>query len=107
MGTSIILSPFLAALINISVETPIIVMYKIACIPAFNEENRISDVIKRTSAYVEKVVVCDAEILINAAKKGLKILEVGQLPNAKIVMRNSFLFGNHQGIGKIEREKEI
>lgn len=28
----------------------------------------------------------------------------GSLPNARLVMRNSFLFGNHQGIGKRERE---
>jgi CDP-6-deoxy-D-xylo-4-hexulose-3-dehydrase len=29
---------------------------------------------------------------------------VGRLNNARIVMRNSFFFGNHQGIGKEERE---
>jgi CDP-6-deoxy-D-xylo-4-hexulose-3-dehydrase len=29
---------------------------------------------------------------------------VGDLPNARWIMRNSFLFGNHQGIGQLERE---
>ena len=28
----------------------------------------------------------------------------GKLPNSKLVMRNSFFFGNHQGIGKPQRE---
>jgi len=32
---------------------------------------------------------------------------VGDLPNSRFIMRNSFLFGNHQGIGKIEREAII
>jgi CDP-6-deoxy-D-xylo-4-hexulose-3-dehydrase len=30
--------------------------------------------------------------------------KVGDLPNSKLIMRNSFFFGNHQGIGKEERE---
>lgn len=34
-------------------------MIKIACIPAFNEERIISDIVKRTGKYVDKVVVCD------------------------------------------------
>jgi glycosyltransferase involved in cell wall biosynthesis len=34
-------------------------MLKIACIPAYNEESMIADVIKRTLKYVDKVVVCD------------------------------------------------
>jgi CDP-6-deoxy-D-xylo-4-hexulose-3-dehydrase len=29
---------------------------------------------------------------------------VGELKNARTVMRNSFFFGNHQGVGKVERE---
>ena len=28
----------------------------------------------------------------------------GKLTNSELVMRNSFLFGNHQGIGKEERQ---
>lgn len=34
-------------------------MLKIVCIPAFNEENSIADVVKRSLKYVDKVVVCD------------------------------------------------
>ena len=34
-------------------------MLKIACIPAFNEEKIIDDVIQRCKLYVDKVVVCD------------------------------------------------
>ena len=34
-------------------------MLKIACIPAYNEEAVITDVIKRALKYVDKVVVCD------------------------------------------------
>ena len=30
--------------------------------------------------------------------------KVGELSNAKYIMRNSFFFGNHQGIGKVKRE---
>jgi len=29
---------------------------------------------------------------------------VGELPNSRLIMRRSFFFGNHQGIGKEERE---
>ena len=35
------------------------VMLKIACIPAFNEESSIGDVIARTKKFVDKVIVCD------------------------------------------------
>lgn len=34
-------------------------MSTIACIPAFNEQNIIADVVKRCKKYVDKVVVCD------------------------------------------------
>ena len=32
---------------------------KIVCIPAYNEETKIKDVIKKSLPYVDKVVVCD------------------------------------------------
>ena len=32
---------------------------KFACIPAYNEENTISDLVKTAKKYVDKVVVCD------------------------------------------------
>ncbi len=31
--------------------------------------------------------------------------KIGDLPNSRLVMHNSFFFGNHHGIGKPEREK--
>jgi len=34
-------------------------MLKIGCIPAFNEESTISDVVKRSLSHVDKVIVCD------------------------------------------------
>ena len=34
-------------------------MLSIACIPAFNAGNQISDVIKKSLNYVDKVLVCD------------------------------------------------
>ena len=34
-------------------------MLSVACIPAFNAENQISDVIKKSLNYVDKVLVCD------------------------------------------------
>jgi CDP-6-deoxy-D-xylo-4-hexulose-3-dehydrase len=30
--------------------------------------------------------------------------KIGELPNSRLIMRNSFFFGNHHGIGKQERE---
>jgi len=36
--------------------------------------------------------------------KLFKYRKVGNLNNSKNIMRNSFFFGNHQGIGKTERE---
>lgn len=33
--------------------------------------------------------------------------KVGNLPNSRLIMRNSFFFGNHQGIGDREREAVI
>jgi len=34
-------------------------MLSVACIPAFNAENQINDVIKKSLNYVDKVLVCD------------------------------------------------
>jgi len=34
-------------------------MLTIACLPAYNEENKIYDVVKETSKFVDKVIVCD------------------------------------------------
>ena len=34
-------------------------MLKVACIPAFNEENTIGSVVKKSLEYVDKVIVCN------------------------------------------------
>ena len=36
--------------------------------------------------------------------KQLPYRVVGDLSNSRMIMRNSFFFGNHQGIGEEERE---
>ena len=33
--------------------------------------------------------------------------KAGELPNSRIIQRQSFMFGNHQGIGKEEREAVV
>lgn len=38
---------------------PCIVMIKYACIPAYNEESKISNIVKNAKQFVDKVVVCD------------------------------------------------
>ncbi|MGI0011404.1 MAG: glycosyltransferase family 2 protein [Nitrosopumilaceae archaeon] len=42
-----------------SQSIPLIIMLKVACIPAYNEERSIGDMIKRTLNHVDKVIVCD------------------------------------------------
>ena len=41
---------------------------KLACIPAYNEESSIQDVIKKSIPYVDKVIVCDDGSTDNTAK---------------------------------------
>ena len=41
---------------------------KVACIPAYNEESSISDIIKTTSVHVDQVIVCDDGSIDNTAK---------------------------------------
>lgn len=54
-------------------------MLKIACIPAYNEENVISDVIKKSLLYVDKVIVCDDgssdNTAINAKNAGAHVIQ--------------------------------
>lgn len=42
---------------------------KIVCIPAFNEENTISDIVKRSLKFSDKVIVCDDGSLDSTSKK--------------------------------------
>ena len=54
-------------------------MLKIACIPAFNEENSIGDIVSRSLKFVDRVVVCNDgstdQTSINAVKAGAIVLE--------------------------------
>ncbi len=45
-----------------------IIKLKLACIPAYNEESYIQDVIKKSLPHVDKVVVCDDGSTDNTAK---------------------------------------
>ena len=53
-------------------------MMKFACIPAYNEENTISDLVKIAKKFVDKVVVCDDgstdDTLNNAKLAGAEII---------------------------------
>lgn len=53
-------------------------MLKVACIPAYNEENAIADVVLRTKNFVDEVIVCDDgsqdNTLQNAKSAGAKII---------------------------------
>lgn len=53
-------------------------MLRLACIPAYNEEKSISDIIKRSLSYVDKVVVCDDgssdKTSINAKNAGAHVI---------------------------------
>jgi len=44
-------------------------MLRLACIPVYNEESVITDVIKKTLKYVDKVVVCDDGSTDNTSKR--------------------------------------
>lgn len=48
-------------------------MLKIACIPAYNEQNSISDIIKRVQPFVDKVVVCDDGSTDKTEQKALDV----------------------------------
>ena len=54
-------------------------MLRLACIPAYNEEEAISDIIKRSLSYVDEVVVCDDgssdKTSINAKNAGAHVIQ--------------------------------
>ena len=54
-------------------------MYKIACIPAYNEESKISDMVTRTKKFVDEVIVCDDgstdNTFVNAKSAGAVLLK--------------------------------
>ena len=53
---------------------------------------------------IETRPIMSGNITEQPVMKLIKYSTQGELPNSKLIMRNSFLFGNHQGIGRGERE---
>jgi len=53
---------------------------------------------------IETRPIMAGNIVEQPVMKLFKYRKVGDLNNSKFIMRNSFFFGNHQGIGKVERE---
>jgi CDP-6-deoxy-D-xylo-4-hexulose-3-dehydrase len=53
---------------------------------------------------IETRPIMAGNIAEQPAMKLFRYRKAGELNNSKIIMRNSFFFGNHQGIGKAERE---
>lgn len=53
---------------------------------------------------VETRPIMAGNIAEQPAMKLFPYKKVGELPNSRLIMRNSFFFGNHHGIGKEERE---
>ena len=39
--------------------------FVVACVPAFNEERTIGGVVVRTIKYVDRIVVCDDEFIVD------------------------------------------
>jgi CDP-6-deoxy-D-xylo-4-hexulose-3-dehydrase len=52
---------------------------------------------------VETRPISAGNIAEQPVMKFMNARKIGELPNAQIVMRNSFEWGNHQGIGEEER----
>ncbi len=56
---------------------------------------------------VETRPIMSGNIDEQPATKLFPCRKVGDLPNSRLIMRNSFFFGNHHGIGKEEREAVV
>ena len=53
---------------------------------------------------VETRPIMSGNIVEQPAMAHFPYRQVGELPNSRLIMRNSFFFGNHQGITEVERE---
>lgn len=77
-------------------------MLKIACIPAFNEENVIEDVIRRCKVYVDKVIVCDDGSTDNtsdvASKAGAVVLQHKQNFGKGEAMKTLFAYAKKNDV---------
>jgi len=69
-------------------------MLTIACLPAYNEEQKIYDVVKKTSKFVDKIVVCDDgsndQTYENAEKAGAIVIKHSTNKGKGATMRTLF-----------------
>jgi len=69
-------------------------MLTIACLPAYNEEQKIYDVVKKTSKFVDKIVVCDDgsndQTYENAEKAGAIVIKHSTNKGKGAAMRTLF-----------------
>ena len=69
-------------------------MLTIACLPAYNEEQKIYDVVKKTSKFVDKIVVCDDgsndQTYENAKKAGAIVIKHSTNKGKGAAMRTLF-----------------
>ena len=69
-------------------------MLTVACLPAYNEEQKIYDIVKRTAKFVDKVVVCDDgsndQTCENAEKAGAVVLKHSTNKGKGAAMRTLF-----------------
>ena len=74
-------------------------MYTIACIPAFNEEKNISNLINDVSKYVDSVIVCDdgsTDDTVNEAKKsGAFVISNNKNLGKGAALKSLFNFARH------------
>ena len=74
-------------------------MYTIACIPAFNEEKNISDLVNDVSKYVDSVIVCDdgsTDDTVNEAKKsGAFVISNNKNLGKGAALKSLFNFARH------------
>ena len=66
------------------------------------DRNQLLDFLE--SRGIETRQISAGNITEQPAFKFMNARIVGELPNAKLMMRNSFQWGNHQGVGESERE---
>jgi len=69
-------------------------MITVACLPAYNEEQKIYDIVKNTSKFVDKVIVCDDgskdQTFENAKKAGALVTKHDNNKGKGAAMRTLF-----------------
>ena len=76
-------------------------MLKVACIPAYNEEKTIADIIKRSMNFVDTVIVCDDGSEDHTVKKakeaGATVIQHGKNLGKGAALRSLFDYGKRLG----------